>query len=183
MFTRTVAMGIPILTPHAALCSKAVPRRHPVVTKLGRLTRSVSDARTIADRLLERGVGLTPGTTVYDQADPSGKMLFKILATFAGFENDVIRMRTREGLAIAWVGGKLCGRRPALSDLQARDLRRLHDAGECSVSDLARAVFGLLRDCLPHASAAAWGVVPKRRRGVPVPLPDRSNVGAKQADL
>ena len=150
-------MGIPILTRMQPGARRQCPAGTPVVTKLGRLARSVSDARTIADRLLERGVGLTPGTTVYDQADPGGKMLFKILATFAGFENDVIRMRTREGMAIAWVGGKLCGRRPALSDLQARDLRRLHDTGEYKRERFGRAVLGLLRDCLPHASAAAWG--------------------------
>ena len=54
---------------------------------------SVPDARDIADRLLERGVGLALGTTVYDPADPMGKMFFNILADFAEFESDLIRMR------------------------------------------------------------------------------------------
>src|SRR6185437_16376869 len=38
---------------------------------------------------------------VYDPADPMGKMFFNILATFAEFEVDLLRMRTREGMAVA----------------------------------------------------------------------------------
>ena len=115
-----------------------------VVTKLDRLARSVPDAREIADRLLERGVGLALGTSVYDPADPMGKMFFNILATFAEFEGDLIRMRTREGMAIARSRGRLRGRAPKLSDRQARELRRMHDTGDYSVSDLA-AVFSVSR--------------------------------------
>ncbi|MYD93236.1 MAG: recombinase family protein [Chloroflexi bacterium] len=115
-----------------------------VVTKLDRLARSVPDAREIADRLLERGVGLALGTTVYDPADPMGKMFFNILATFAEFESDLIRMRTREGMAIARAKGKLRVRQPTLTDRQASELRRLYDNGDYSVSDLA-AVFSVSR--------------------------------------
>ncbi|MYD93139.1 MAG: recombinase family protein [Chloroflexi bacterium] len=115
-----------------------------VVTKLDRLARSVPDARDIADRLLERGVGLALGTTVYDPADPMGKMFFNILATFAEFESDLIRMRTREGMAIARAKGKLRGRRPKLSDRQTSELRRMHESGDYSIGDLA-AVFSVSR--------------------------------------
>nr|WP_051076576.1 recombinase family protein [Octadecabacter arcticus] len=38
------------------------------------------------------------GASVYDPTDPMGKMFFNILATFAEFESDLIRMRTREGM-------------------------------------------------------------------------------------
>jgi hypothetical protein len=41
-----------------------------------------------------------------------GKMFFDILATFAEFEADLIRLRTREGMAIARARGKLRGKRP-----------------------------------------------------------------------
>ena len=72
-----------------------------VVPKLDRLARSVPDARAIADRLRERGVKLALGRALYDPGDPMGKLFFNILATFAEFEADLIRMRTREGMAIA----------------------------------------------------------------------------------
>ena len=108
-----------------------------VVPKLDRLARSVPDARAIADRLRERGVKLALGRALYDPADPMGKMFFNILATFAEFEADLIRMRTREGLAIARARGKLRGKQPKLSDRQQRKLCRMHATGEYSISDLA----------------------------------------------
>lgn len=37
------------------------------------------------------------------------KMFFNVLATFAEFEGDLIRLRTREEMAIAWAKGKLRG--------------------------------------------------------------------------
>jgi DNA invertase Pin-like site-specific DNA recombinase len=62
---------------------------------------------------------------VYDPTDPMGKMIFNILATFAEFEVDLLRMRTREGMAIARAKGKLQGRAPKLSTArQAHQLRR-----------------------------------------------------------
>jgi DNA invertase Pin-like site-specific DNA recombinase len=72
-----------------------------VVPKPDRLARSVPDARDIGDSLAARGVALALGRTLYDPADPMGKMFFNILATFAEFEVDLLRPRTREGMAIA----------------------------------------------------------------------------------
>jgi DNA invertase Pin-like site-specific DNA recombinase len=86
-----------------------------VVPKLDRLARSVPDARTIADALVARGVKLALGSSVYDPADPMGKMFFNILATFAEFEADLIRLRTREGMAVARARGKLKGKQPKLN--------------------------------------------------------------------
>ena len=43
---------------------------------------------------------LALGRALYDPGDPMGKMFFNILAIFAEFEADLIRMRTREGMAI-----------------------------------------------------------------------------------
>jgi DNA invertase Pin-like site-specific DNA recombinase len=115
-----------------------------VVPKLDRLARSVPDARAIADQLSARGVKLALGESVYDPADPMGKMFFNILATFAEFEADLIRMRTREGMAIARAKGKLRGKQPKLSDKQQKELRRMHSTGDYSISDLAE-VFSVSR--------------------------------------
>jgi len=108
-----------------------------VVPTLDRLARSVPDARHIADALVERGVKLALGASVYDPTDPMGKMFFNILATFAEFEADLIRLRTREGMAIARAKGKLRGKRPKLSDKQHNELCRMYDTSEYSISDLA----------------------------------------------
>ena len=108
-----------------------------VVPKLDRLARSVPDARHIADALVDRGVKLALGASVYDPTDPMGKMFFNILAAFAEFEADLIRLRTREGMAIARAKGKLRGKRPKLSDKQHKELWRMYETGEYSISDLA----------------------------------------------
>jgi DNA invertase Pin-like site-specific DNA recombinase len=108
-----------------------------VVSKLDRLARSVPDARAIADELGSRGVKLALGSSVYDPTDPMGKMFFNILATFAEFEADLIRMRTREGMAIARAKGKLKGKKPKLSNRRQTELRRMYDTGDYSISDLA----------------------------------------------
>ena len=115
-----------------------------VVPKLDRFARSVPDARAIADQLQERGVKLALGRALYDPDDPSGKMFFNILATFAEFEADLIRMRTREGMAIARAKGKLRGKLPKPSDRQQRELCRMHATGEYSISDLAE-IFSVSR--------------------------------------
>ena len=126
-----------------------------VVPKLDRLARSVPDARAIADRLQERDVKLALGRALYDPDDPMGKLFFNILATFAEFEADLIRMRTREGMAIARAKGKLRGKQPKLSDRQQRELCRMHATGEYSISDLAElfsvsrpTVYRTLNRCL-----------------------------------
>ncbi len=112
--------------------------------KLDRLARSVPDARAIADELVARGVKLALGASVYDPADPMGKIFFNILATFAEFEADLIRMRTREGMAVARAKGKLRGKKPKLSDKQQNELRRRYDTGDYSIRDLA-AIFSVSR--------------------------------------
>ena len=108
-----------------------------VVPKLDRLARSVPDARAIADQLLARGVRLQLGASVHDPHDPVGRMFFNILATFAEFEADLIRMRTREGMALARARGRLKGKQPKLSERQQKELVRMHDTGDYSISDLA----------------------------------------------
>jgi hypothetical protein len=59
------------------------------------------DARAIGDDLAACGIKLSLGGQVYDPTDPIGKMFFNILATFAEFEVGLLRMRTREGMAVA----------------------------------------------------------------------------------
>ena len=107
-----------------------------VVPKLDRLARSVPDARFIADALVARGVKLQLESSLHDPSDPMGKLFFNILATFAEFEVDLIKMRTREGMAIARAKGKLRGKQPKLSDRQQKELRRMHDTGDYAISDL-----------------------------------------------
>lgn len=132
-----------------------------IVSKLDRLARSVPDARIIADQLQAKGVKLAIGATTHDPADPMGKMFFNILATFAEFEADLIKMRTKEGMAIARAKGKLRGKQPKLSEKQQKELWRMHDTGEYSISDLAE-VFSVSRPTIYRTlnrRKIAYGVI------------------------
>jgi DNA invertase Pin-like site-specific DNA recombinase len=108
-----------------------------VVPKPDRLARSVPDARDIGDSLTARGVKLSLGGALYDPADPMGQMFFNVLATFAEFEVDLLRMRTREGMAVAKAKGKLRGKQPKLTARQQAHLVKEHRSGEHTIADLA----------------------------------------------
>jgi DNA invertase Pin-like site-specific DNA recombinase len=123
-----------------------------IVPKLDRLARSVPDARDIADTLVRRGVKLSLAGTIYDPNDPMGKMFFNILATFAEFEVDLIRMRTREGMAIAKAKGRLRGKQPKLNPRQQRHLLELHGRGEHTINELAE-LFSISRASVYRALA------------------------------
>jgi len=71
-------------------------------------------------------------------------MFFNILATFAEFEIDLLRLRTREGMAIARAKGRLRGKKPKLTARQQAELARMHATGEYTIADLME-VFGVGR--------------------------------------
>ena len=130
-----------------------------VVPKLDR----VPDARDIGDGLAARGIKLSLGGQVYDPTDPMGKMFFNILATFAEFEVDLLRMRTREGMAVARAKGRLKGRQPKLTTKQQAELRRMHGTGNYTITDLAE-IFNISRPTVYRTLAAAETVAAQRSR-------------------
>jgi DNA invertase Pin-like site-specific DNA recombinase len=92
----------------------AVGVSDPLVgTKLDRLARSLPDARDIADEITPNGVALSLGGSVYDPTDPVGRLLFSVLSMVAKFEGNLIRLRTREGMAVAKAKGRLRGKSPS----------------------------------------------------------------------
>lgn len=86
--------------------------RKKTVRRTTAACRPFSDALAIADPLCERGVQLVLGRTVCNPYDPMGRLFLNILATFAEFEADLIRMRTREDMAVTRAGGNCAASRP-----------------------------------------------------------------------
>lgn len=121
-----------------------------VVTKLDRLARSIRDAKDIADELEDRGVALQLGPSVYDPTDPMGRMMFHILAIFAEFEADLIRMRTREGMATAKAKGRLRGKKPKLPPRREAQLVAMYRDGHHTSGELAD-IFGVARSTVYRA--------------------------------
>ena len=58
------------------------------------------------DRLQALGVALKSATEPIDTSNPSGRLIFQMLASFAEYERETIRERTRAGLHRAFRGGK-----------------------------------------------------------------------------
>jgi DNA invertase Pin-like site-specific DNA recombinase len=123
-----------------------------VVTKLDRLARSLPDARAIAEDLTRRTVRLSLGGSVYDPADPVGRLLFNVLAMVAEFEADLIRSRTREGMRVAKAKGHLRGKQPKLNPRQEAHLIELLRTGEYTTAELGD-LFGVARSTVYRALA------------------------------
>jgi hypothetical protein len=64
-------------------------------------------------------------------------IFFNVLATFAELEGDLIRLSTRESMAIAQAKGNLRGKQPKLSDKQQKELSCMYETGQYSISYLA----------------------------------------------
>jgi DNA invertase Pin-like site-specific DNA recombinase len=103
--------------------------------------------------LTAKAVRLNLGGTVYDPVDPVGKLLFSCLAMVAEFESDLLRARTREGMAIARAKGRLKGKRPKLSPTREAHLVELYEAGEKTCAEVAE-LFGVARSTVYRAPRA-----------------------------
>ena len=89
------------------------------------IERAVPDAGAIAASLAARRVSSALNANVYDPADLMDKLFFNILATFAEFEADRIRLHIRDGMANAPAKGKPSGKKPKPSDrMDNRQARR-----------------------------------------------------------
>jgi DNA invertase Pin-like site-specific DNA recombinase len=72
-----------------------------VVWTLDRLTRSLSDLLQILKQLEERGAGFRSLTEAIDTPTAVGRKLTQVLGSFEEFERQMIRERTKLGLARA----------------------------------------------------------------------------------
>ncbi|MCW2939605.1 MAG: Resolvase-like [Actinomycetia bacterium] len=88
-----------------------------------------------------------PGQTQWPYAGrvrSTGNLLLSVMGAFAEFERALILERQREGIAKAKENGVYKGRKPALTDEQARELNDRAARGESKTS-LAKA-FGISRE-------------------------------------
>ena len=121
-----------------------------VVTKLDRLARSLRDAKDIVDELTRREVKLSIGGSIHDPPIPSVGSSSTSWPWLRKFEADLIRARTREGMAVAKAKGRLRGKQPKLSKAQETHLVSVHLAGTHTTVELAE-LFGLARSTVYRA--------------------------------
>jgi DNA invertase Pin-like site-specific DNA recombinase len=120
-----------------------------LVWKLDRLGRSLSHLiRVVEQNLGSLGVDLVSlRDSGLDTTGPSGRLVFHVIGAVAEFERDLIRERTRAGVAAARRRGKRLGRpRVYVPTLQAQTLL----AQGKSLSEVARSL-GVARSTLQRA--------------------------------
>jgi putative DNA-invertase from lambdoid prophage Rac len=111
-------------------------RRREIDLRLDRWGRSVTDLLATLQELEHLGVGFVSLTEALDLTTPAGRAMAGLLAIFAEFEREILRERTRAGLAHAGQNGKRLGR-PETAARQATDIRKLHLA-DITKSEIAR---------------------------------------------
>ena len=95
------------------------------VWKLDRLGRSLPHLIETVAALAARGVGFRSLTEAIDTTTPGGRLVFHLFGALGQFERDVIRERTRAGLAAAAARGRKGGRKPVVTDDKLRRARAL----------------------------------------------------------
>ncbi|BBB62278.1 DNA invertase [Undibacterium sp. KW1] len=83
----------------------------------------------LAEDLRQRGIHLHSITDGIDTGTPAGRFFFNVMASLAEMERDLLRERTRAGLAAARNRGHLGGRRMTITPGQLEAARSLIAAG------------------------------------------------------
>jgi putative DNA-invertase from lambdoid prophage Rac len=112
-----------------------------LVWRLDRWGRSVTDLLATLQELEHLGVGFVSLTEALDLTTPAGRAMAGLLAIFAEFEREILRERTRAGLAHARQNGKQLGR-PKTAGLQATEIRKLYRAGVAKAEIARRLSIG-----------------------------------------
>lgn len=121
-----------------------------VTWKLDRLGRSLRDLVNLVNEIQDKGAGLKSLNDSIDTATSQGKLTFRLFASLAEFERDIIRERTKAGLETARARGRKGGRPKGLSK-EAKDkaiiAETLYTKGEMSVTEICKHL-GIARSTL-----------------------------------
>jgi DNA invertase Pin-like site-specific DNA recombinase len=134
------------------LLKDAIRRKFDLVAAVSvdRLGRSLQDLVGFLGEIRGAGVDLYLHKQAIDTSTPAGKALFQMIGVFSEFELDMIRERTRAGLARARAQGKRLGRprldkrvitavRRSLADgVSVRKAAALHGVAVSSVQRIKR---------------------------------------------
>lgn len=130
-----------------------------VVWRLDRLGRSLKHLVETITGLHSRGIGFRSLTEGIETETSGGRLVFHLFACLAEFEREVIRERTRAGLAAARSRGRRGGRPSLMDEKKTALARRMHSDPANSAADIARAL-GISRATLYRTLKARSKAVP-----------------------
>ena len=126
-----------------------------VITRLDRLGRSTRDLLAISSELEEKGVELEVLEQNINTKTPEGKLFFTMIAAMAEFEHSLMVARTKDGLAAARARGRLGGRKPKLTEVQKKQVKKLYDERELTVREIAE-MFNVTPPTVYRAMSESW---------------------------
>ncbi|MCS7530851.1 recombinase family protein [Pseudomonas aeruginosa] len=100
-----------------------------VVWRLDRLGRSLPHLIETIGALEARGIGFRSLTESIDTTTPGGRLIFHVFGALGQFERDLIRERTRAGLAAASARGRKGGRKPVVTEEKLQRAREYINNG------------------------------------------------------
>lgn len=107
-----------------------------VVWRLDRLGRSLKHLIEVITHLEERKIGFSSLQESIDTTTSGGKLIFHIFGALAEFERNLIRERTKAGLAAARVRGRKGGRPKLLNDKKTELAKNLYNSRKHPVSEI-----------------------------------------------
>ncbi|XGA78623.1 recombinase family protein [Halomonas sp. CH40] len=107
-----------------------------VVWRLDRLGRSLPHLIEVVSALEARGVGFRSLTENIDTTTAGGRLIFHVFGALGQFERDLIRDRTKAGLAAAAARGRKGGRKPVVTGDKLKRARE-HLANGLNVREAA----------------------------------------------
>ena len=107
-----------------------------VVYSLSRLSRSTASTIALADQLGRSGADLVSLTEQIDTSTAAGRMVFRMLATLAEFERDLIAERTRNALAVKRANHERTGGVPFGYDLADNGVDLVPNPGQQEALEL-----------------------------------------------
>lgn len=149
------ASGKDTQRPQLAACLEYIREGDTlVVHSMDRLARNLEDLRRLVRELTRQGIKVEfvkENLTFAGDDSPMNTLLLSMLGAVAEFERSMILERQREGIALAKAAGKYKGRKAALTDQQADELRARLADGE-PVTSLAKD-FGISRQTVYNYAA------------------------------
>lgn len=109
-----------------------------VVYKLDRISRSTKHLIELADFFEEKGVEFVSIQDSIDTSTAMGRFFFRMMASIAEMERDIISERTKAGLSSARARGRKGGR-PKVSEKGLETALKMYKSKEYSISEIVKA--------------------------------------------
>ena len=125
-----------------------------VIWRLDRLGRSLKNLIALVEHLEVAQVGLRSLQENIDTTSSGGRLVFHLFGALAEFERNLIRERTRAGMAAARARGRMGGRPKRLDPAKRALALRLHQEEKHTIKEICQ-MMGISKSTLYNYLATA----------------------------